>query len=177
MRTEMTKLIFLLLSFLAFIAISGAMDIHAQTKPSTQKNGAIHIESDSMEAMDQTGKIVFKGNVAATRDDLTINSDILDVIYSRAADAEKENDTAKRAIETLVARGHVRITIGKRVATGEKAVYDKKAEIITISGSAQAWDGPNRIKGETIIMFVNEDRSVVKGSARKKVEAVVYPNE
>jgi lipopolysaccharide export system protein LptA len=173
----MTKFIFLFLSLFAFITAPGAMDIHAQTGPSAQKNGAIHIESDSMEAMDQTGKIVFKGNVAATRDDLTINSDILDVIYSKAPGAVKENDTTKRAVKTLVARGHVRITIGKRMATGEKAVYDKKAEIITISGSAQAWDGPNRIKGETIIMFVNEDRSIVKGSAKEKVEAVVYPNE
>jgi lipopolysaccharide export system protein LptA len=76
-----------------------------------------------------------------------------------------------------VATSHVRITQGERVGTGEQAVYDKPAEKITITGAAQVLEGPNRVSGERIIFFINEDRSVVEGSSETKVEAVVYPSE
>lgn len=151
---------------------AGAMD---------DKN-AIHIKSDFMEAMDQKGTVVFTGHVAAVRGDLTIDSDRLEVFYSKNNDKGKtaQNDKSaneKKAIDKIVATGHVRITKAGRVATAEKAVYDKKAEKITLTGSAQVWEGPSRVKGDTIILFINENRSIVQGSGAKKVEAVVYPSE
>lgn len=169
-------ILILCLFFFLLFALGGG-DLSAQSKPSTQGSGAIHIQSNSMEVLDPSGKIIFMGNVAAKREDLIINADRLEVFYAKGSKDMKKEDATKRAIEKLVAEGHVRITTGKRIATGEKAIYDKKAEIITITGSAQAWEGLNRIKGETILLFINEDRSVVKGSSNKKVEAIVYPDE
>ncbi|GEM_PF-5442638 len=139
--------------------------------------GAIQIKSDVMEAKDQDGVVVFTGNVIARQDDLTIDTDRLDVFYQKQAKNNKaDNEAGKRAIDKIVATGHVRITKAARVATGEKAVYEKHTEKITISGSAQVWEGQNRIKGETIIFYVNEERSVVQSNGRTKVEAVVIPS-
>ncbi len=178
------------LFFLAF-AFYAAMPALAQPGPSKDgqcaagvaaEKGAIHIKSDFMEAMDQKGTVVFTGHVVAVRDDLTINSDRLEVFYSKNNDKGKavqgdKNAGDKKAIDKIVATGHVRITKAGRVATAEKAVYDKRAEKITLTGSAQVWEGPNRVKGDTIILFINENRSIVQGSGSKKVEAVVYPSE
>ncbi len=137
--------------------------------------GAIHISSESMEAMDQSGKVVFTGNVVAVQDDLTIHSDRLDVHYVKAG--ENVKGEGGRSVEKMVSTGHVRITKGARTATGEKAVYDRRAETVTISGAAQVWEGRNRVSGDVITLYMNEDRSVVQSGSKGKVEAVVYPDE
>ena len=133
----------------------------------------INIESDLMEAMDKSGIVVFTGHVKATRGDLIIHSDKLEVFYEK----RKEGEETKKAVKKIVATGQVRIIQGERVGTGEQAIYDKPAEKITITGEAQVLEGPNRVSGERIIFFINEDRSVVEASNGTKVEAVVYPAE
>jgi lipopolysaccharide export system protein LptA len=133
----------------------------------------INIESDLMESMDKSGIVVFTGHVKATRGDLTIYSDKLEVFYEK----RKQGGETKKTVKKIVATGHVRIIQGERVGTGKQAIYDKPAEKITITGRAQVSEGLNRVSGERIIFFINEDRSVVKGSSETKVRAVVYPNE
>lgn len=133
----------------------------------------INIESDLMEAMDKSGIVVFTGHVKATRGDLIIHSDKIEVFYEK----RKKGEETKKAVKKIVATGQVRIVQGERVGTGEQAVYDKPAEKITITGAAQVLEGPNRVSGERIIFFINEDRSVVESSNGTKVEAVVYPAE
>jgi lipopolysaccharide export system protein LptA len=133
----------------------------------------INIESDLMEAMDKSGIVVFTGHVKATRGDLIIHSDKLEVFYEK----RKKGEETKKAVKKIVATGQVRIIQGERVGTGKQAIYDKPAEKITLTGEAQVLEGPNRVSGERIIFFINEDRSVVESSNGTKVEAVVYPAE
>lgn len=159
---------------------SSKAQAHAETQADASRlpKGAIQIKSDAMESKDQEGVVIFTGSVVARQDDLTIDADRLEVFYQKQAHTSNAQDeTAKRAIDKVVATGHVRITKGTRVATGEKAVYEKAAEKITISGSAQVWEGQSRVKGETIIFYVNEERSVVQSSGHTKVEAVVVPTK
>jgi lipopolysaccharide export system protein LptA len=143
------------------------------TRASGEDKLPINIESDLMEAMDKSGIVVFTGHVKATRGDLTINSEKLEVFYEKRKGGE---DTTK-AVEKIIATGQVRITQGERIGTGHRAIYEKPAEKITITGEAQVWEGPNRVSGERIIFFINEDRSVVEGNSKTKVKAVVYPEE
>lgn len=163
--------------FALFLSQAGAANDGHDASNVTDK-GAIHIKSDLMEVLDQKGTVVFTGHVVATRDDMIIDADRLEVFYSKQEQhAPKADQTGNKAIDRIVATGHVRITKGGKVATGEKAIYEKQAEKITLVGSAQVWDGPNRVKGDTITMFLNENRSVVQGGGKGKVEAVVYPSE
>jgi len=154
------------------VAQIGASDTRP-TGPAGEGKLPIHIESDLMEAMDKSGIVVFTGHVKATRGDLIIHSDKLEVFYEK----RKKGEETKKAVKKIVATGQVRIIQGERVGTGEQAIYDKPAEKITITGAAQVLEGPNRVSGERIIFFINEDRSVVEGSGETKVEAVVYPAE
>lgn len=153
------------------MAQKGTLD----TRPAAAGEGKlpINIESDLMEAMDKSGIVTFTGHVRATRGDFTIYSDKLEVFYEK----RKQGEETKKTVKKIIATGHVRITQGERIGIGEQAIYDKSAEKITITGSAQVLEGPNRVSGERIIFFINEDRSVVEGGNRTKVEAVVYPAE
>lgn len=138
--------------------------------------GPIRIKSDRMEAMDQTGRVLFSGEVVATRDNLTIYADQLEVFYVQDSGSETE-DSQKRRVREIVASGHVRITQRDIVASGQQAVYDKPSEKIVLTGDAQVWQGENRVRGERITVYLNEDRSVAEGNPEQKVEAVVYPAE
>ena len=126
--------------------------------------------------MDQSRTVIFTGHVVATKENFILHSDKLKVFYNKTQGKKQGNET-KRVIKKIVALGHVRISKGKRVGIGQKAVYDKAAEKITITGAAQVWEGANRVSGNRIIFFLNEDRSVVEGDAKTKVQAIVYPKE
>ena len=139
------------------------------------KNSSIRITSDMMEAFDRSGKVVFSGHVKARREDMTINADTLTVYYEGKGDRAVAEGA--RRIKRLVANGHVKITQKQKIATGHDAVYDKPAEKITLSGDAQVWQGANHVAGDEIILFLNEDRSIVKSNTSKKVEAVVFTQE
>jgi len=139
----------------------------AKPKPSQ----AIRITSDRMEAYDTKGTVVFMGNVVAKKGDLTIYADRLEVFYDpkRAADNKK-----KRNLKKIVVKGHLKIVQGRRRATAKEAIYYKPQEKIVLLKNAQVWDGQNTIKGDKIVLYVNENKSVVESSGKRRVEAVVY---
>jgi len=145
----------------------------ASATKGTERRGPIHIKSDSMEAMDRSGTVIFKGNVVAIRGDLTINADRLEVIYAERPRQEQETEK-RRVLKKIVAKGHVKIIQGKKVGTCKEATYDKRAEKLVLTGDAQVWEGSNRIRGTKITLYINEDRSVVESSQNQKVEATVY---
>ncbi len=156
--------VFLILSFI-LLSASTALSEKTQPRPSR----AIRITSDRLEAMDQKGKVVFLGNVVARRGNLTIYADRLEVYY-----VSTPSEKGKKKLEKIVAAGHLKIVQGKRRATAKKAVYIKRQEKIVLIKDATVWDGPSSVKGDRITLFINENRSVVESSGKKRVEAVVY---
>jgi lipopolysaccharide export system protein LptA len=46
-----------------------------------------------------------------------------------------------------------------------------------MTGNATLRDGKNTIKGDKVIVFVNEDRGVVESKDKKRVKAIIYPQE
>ncbi|MEA3385893.1 MAG: lipopolysaccharide transport periplasmic protein LptA [Thermodesulfobacteriota bacterium] len=176
-RNVSSAIWFCVLIFMHFQCSMAMAQLDTPDTPSAGPAGEgklpINIESDLMESMDKSGIVVFTGHVKATRGNLTIHSDKLEVFYEK----RKQGGKTKKAVKKIVATNHVRITQGERVGTGEQAIYDKPAERIVITGTAQVLEGPNRVRGERIIFFINEDRSVVEGSSETKVKAVVYPAE
>ena len=139
----------------------------AKPKPSQ----AIRITSDRMEAYDTKGTVVFIGNVVARKGNLTIYADRLEVFYDQKRTADNKK---KRNLKKIVVKGHLKIVQGRRRATAKEAIYYKPQEKIVLLKNAQVWDGQNSIKGDKIVLYVNENRSVVESSGKERVEAVVY---
>ena len=162
-------IVFFVFSFLASFASSGLCKEAKKKAPKPSQ--AIRITSDRMEAYDQKGTVVFLGNVVARKGNLTIYADRLEVFYSQKKTADNKK---KRNLKKIVVRGHLKIVQGRRRATAKEAVYFKPQEKIVLLRNAQVWDGRNTIKGDKIVLYVNENRSVVESSGKDRVEAVVY---
>jgi lipopolysaccharide export system protein LptA len=68
----------------------------------------------------------------------------------------------------------VRIDQGDRWATGGRAVYDQVRRTLVLSESPVLHDGPNQIAGDRVVVYLDQNRSVVEGG-EKRVKAVLFP--
>lgn len=157
----------------------------------------IKISAESLE-LDYKGSVLtYSGNVNVTQGDVTLTSDRLAITYDRqavqrapaasgpaqspapapdatlggrrlGADADK--------IKEVVAEGHVRIRRGDRIAEGRRAVFDQAKQTIVLSEGAVLHEGPNQVAGDRIIVYLQEERSVVESGSNSRVSAVFYPN-
>ena len=173
------RLFALLVVFLQLVPVSGL----AQTpkKMKMDKNQPILIQSDRLDAYQEKRMVIFSGSAVATQGDKTIKADRLLIYYKDNPGSPKKKDVKDMGnagdLEKLEAQGHVTITQTNRVVTGEKAVFYQDSQKIVMTGNAVMREGKNMVKGDTIVVFLNEDRGVVEGSESKRVTATIYPNE
>ena len=162
-----------------------------------KKKEPIHVTSDRMEAYNQKNLIVFIGKVKAIQGELMIQSDRLEVyVKKREKNADSVADrsapgapspAAKRTaaaggqegqVERIVAIGHVLINQTKtKFASGERLDYSEETGIGVLTGNPRAWEGQNQVIGDKIELFLKEDRTVVHGTANRRVNVTLFPDE
>lgn len=141
----------------------------------------IEIVSDRMDAYNEKKLVIFTGHAVATQGDKEIKADRLLIYYKK--DSSKKDKVGDKAVEgagnldKIEAKGNVKVTQKQRVATAEEAVYIHDSGQIVMTGNPVLRDGKNIIKGDKVIVFVNEDRGVVESNPQKRVKAVIYPQE
>lgn len=133
---------------------------------STEKK-PIDVVSDNMEGLDKGKVIIFKGNVVAVQGDLQMFSDTLTAYLG-----EETNE-----IEKAVAKGHVKIIKPDRIATCEDAVFENAKGEITLTGNVVVFSGPNKVAGDIVKYFINEDRVSVESEKGKKAHVTVHPKQ
>jgi len=144
-------------------------------------NEPIRIDSDRLDAYNDQRLVVFSGNAVAVQGDKVIKSDKLLLHYKKGANEEQKvasKEVGKTGdLERIEAKGHVILTQGERVVTGDEAVYFQDSQKIVMTGNAVMREKKNVIRGERIVVFVNEDRGMVESPQRKRVTATIYPSE
>ncbi|MBY0277983.1 lipopolysaccharide transport periplasmic protein LptA [Candidatus Binatia bacterium] len=134
-------------------------------------NEPIHVKSDELEFDYQANKVVYRGTVNVVQGDVTIDCKELVVNLARA---QGKDDLQ---LQEVVAIGDVVITQGQRKATGGRAVFDQVKRQVTLLENPMLRDGPNEVAGERIVVFLDENRSVVESSPKKRVSAILYPGK
>lgn len=127
----------------------------------------IDIVSDTMEGFDKEKYVFFKGSVVAKQDDLYIYSDTMEAFMS--ADTNE--------IEKANAKGNVRIIKQNRTATCEEAFFDNLKGEIILKGNAVVTSGKDKVEGDVVTYYVNEDRAVVTAEKSKKAKVTIYPQK
>ena len=179
------------------LALVVAVGAHAQTpeaKPADQKPGMfgfggarskepITITSDNLEYEYRDGVIVYRGEVLAVQGDVKIRSNELRITLARTEDAKGNSkaacaldDTSTSKLQSVVASGSVRIDQGTRWAVGGKATFDQSNRTLVLTENPVLHDGPNEVAGDRVVVYLDEDRSVVEGG-RKRVKAVLFPGK
>ncbi|MCX7793236.1 MAG: lipopolysaccharide transport periplasmic protein LptA [Thermodesulfovibrionales bacterium] len=119
-----------------------------------EEKKSIVITSESLTINKKENQAIFSGRVIAKKDELTIFADTMIVYY----------DNTGTKVEIIEATGNIKVLKGTRTILSEKAVYKAEEDSITFTGEPVAMDGKNIIKGDKIIYYISEDRSVVSNS-------------
>jgi lipopolysaccharide export system protein LptA len=128
----------------------------------------VTVDADKMERFGKEGLVVFTGNVVARQDSSVQHADRMEVYLD-----EKGN----RIVRT-VSVGNVRIvTRDCRTGTARRAEYLDLEQRVVLSGDARVWQGDNIVTGETITIYLSQDRSVVQAGQNERVKAVFYPRD
>ena len=125
----------------------------------------VDVVADTMEGLEKGKIVVFKGNVIAKQVDLYLFSDMLTAYMN-----EETNE-----IERAKAEGNVKIVKLDRTATCKEAFfYNDKGEII-LKGDVVVFSAKDKVSGDTVTYYVNEDRVYVQGEKDKRAKAIISP--
>ena len=140
----------------------------------------VRIKADALEVRNQKKVATYTGNVRLVQGDTTLSSKTLIVYY----DGEQANGQAPAArsatpapassgsIRLMEAIGQVVVTQNDQTATGEKAVYDMKTNLITLSGLAGGYvavsQGPNVVESPRLVVHLDTGVSHFEGGVRSR---------
>jgi lipopolysaccharide export system protein LptA len=141
----------------------------APAKESDGKAQPVTVDADKMERYGKEGLVVFSGTVVARQNNSVQYADRMEVYFDERGD---------RIVRT-VSTGSVKIiTRDCRTATAKRAEYYDLEQRLVLIGGARVWEDENIVTGETITIFLSQDRSTVQGSKQgDRVKAIIYPKE
>lgn len=141
----------------------------------------MEITSNRMEVIKDKNLVVFSGNAKVTQGSSVLKSDKLFLYYKTESDNKhkigKMAIQKSGALERIEAKGNVYLNHEARKATGNEAIYYRDSNKVIIIGNATLQDGQNSIKGDRVIVFLDENRGMVEGSIQKPVKAIIYPKD
>ena len=140
----------------------------AGAKPKEEKNPPLTVDADRMERLGKENLVIFSGNVVARRDNSVQYADRVEVYL------DEKGDRILRTVST----GSVRIiTKDCRTGTAQRAEYFDLEQRVMLIGNARVWEEDNVVSGDTITLFIAQDRSIVQGGKQERVKAVFYSRD
>ena len=166
---------------------------------SQNRDKPIQIEAASLEVRDKKKEASFSGNVKVVQGDTTMTSKTLVVFYDQGgggpeqqpAQPKKAAKSAPSApmqsatpgpggsssIKRLEARGSVVVTQKDQVVTGDLAVFDTKANLITMSGGVVLTQCKNVLRGDRLMVDMTTGVSRVESDSGRGVQALFVQGE
>jgi lipopolysaccharide export system protein LptA len=150
---------------------------------SQNRDQPIQIEAASLEMRDKKKEATFSGNVKVVQGDTTMISKSLVVFYDSgpapaAPKASKSSAPMQSAtpgpggsssIRRLEARGSVVVTQKEQVVTGETAVFDTRANLITMVGGVVLTQCKNVMRGDRLKVDMTTGVSRVESDSKVQV--------
>jgi len=146
-------------------------------------NGRTDITAKRITMRNQENKAIFEGNVVLKKGVLVVHSDVM-VVFLKPSDPQAADTAPKatrkgsdelptisnRSVSKIEATGQVKIEKAEGRATCRKAVYNEDERKIVLTGDPVAWQHGTRVSGKKIIMFLDDDRTIVEGESRVMIE-------
>jgi len=128
----------------------------------------VTVDADKMERFGKEGLVVFTGNVVARQNGSVQYADRMEVYL------DERGDRILRTVST----GSVRIiTRDCRTGTARRAEYHDLDQRVVLLGNARVWKDDNVVSGETITIFLAEDRAVAASGRQERVKTVFYSKD
>jgi len=186
--------LFNICKWLMIVSLSASTAFAAKL-PVAENDLPISVNADNMVYDLSRNTVRVSGNVIVTRGEFRMTAaQIVLILVSDKADSPKKSGKSKQAltgissagknslvkeqnmenskIDHIEAYGDVKFTYGKQSGQSSSATFDAINGVLTLRGTPIVRDENNHIQGETIRYHLNERRSEVVGTKKKRVEAV-----
>ena len=128
----------------------------------------VTVDSDRMERFGKESLIIFTGSVVARQNNSVQYADRMEVYLGEKGDK----------IVRTVSTGSVRIvTRDCKTGTAKRAEYFDLEQRVVLIGDARVWQDDNVVSGDTITIYLAQDRNVVVGGKQERVKAVFYSKD
>ncbi len=169
---------------------SGAGVPNALQGFSQNQGKPIHIDAAKLEVRDKDKVATFSGDtktgdVKVVQGDTIMRSKTLVVFYEQSAGAAEKDKAAPAAspgpggsqqIRRLEARGNVIVTQNDQTVTGEKGIFDTKANTVTMTGNVILTQGKNVMKGSTLVVDLTTGVSRLENGGGR-VDMILFPQQ
>jgi lipopolysaccharide export system protein LptA len=156
---------------LAAAAAAGAQPATSDktpARPREERGQPVTVDSDKMERFGKESLVVFTGNVVARQNSSVQYADRMEVYL------DEKGDRILRTVST----GNVRIiTKDCRTGTAQRAEYHDLEQRVVLIGNARVWQEDNVVSGESIVIYLSQDRSVAEGGKQGRVKGIFYPRD
>ena len=140
----------------------------ATPRAKDDRNQPVTVDSDKMERFGKESLVIFTGNVVARQNSSVQYADRMEIYL------DEKGDRILRTVST----GNVRIiTRDCRTGTARRAEYFELDQRVVLSGNARVWQEDNVVSGESVVIYLSQDRSVVQGGGQERVKAIFYPRD
>lgn len=163
----------IILSFIFYYSIFYYSQAFSADIGQHKSDSPVDIESDSLEVKKEENIAIFKGNVEAKQNDLTLRSDQMTVHY------KQKGDEKKRSVSKIITEGNVFMTTPKETLQGEDGVFDVEKNIVIMNKNVVITSGENIIKGNKLEYNLTTGKSKMistKGS-QQRVRSLFVPSQ
>jgi len=172
---KLKPILFYIIPILGLIFPSAVLPEAPKKETSTVGAESMVIKSETLEIDNKQGIVTFIGSVDARRDNFIINCQKM-LLYYNNQSTDKGSVKMDVKVDKIVATGKVKITRADGgVAMAEKAIYYQTQEKVVLTGKPVVKQGKDFVEGSRITLFLKEKRSIVEGSGKKRVKAVISP--
>jgi lipopolysaccharide export system protein LptA len=137
---------------------------------SQNRGQPVQIEAATLEVRDKDKIATFSGNVHVIQGDTDLRSRTLVVFYEEEAGprsggikAAQPGPGGSSQIKRLEANGNVIVTQKDQTATGDKGIFDMRANTVTLVGNVVISQGQNVLRGERLVVDLTTGVSRVEG--------------
>jgi lipopolysaccharide export system protein LptA len=179
------SIVFLLCCFFVQIEDGFCQNDHPNFSSSDQP---INITSKRFSAKNFSGgkEVTFEGSVRVQQGDLVLTCDRLIIMYDEKMQGTEQNGSNKKTvnkelqtasgIKSITASGNVKMTQNDRMAVAGKAFFDNTKRTITLTeGPPRLWQGPDVLAAQTIVIYLDENRSELLGGDDSLITAIINP--
>lgn len=135
----------------------------------------IRIDADRLDVFEREGRAVYAGNVVAVQGDTTMRCSTLSIYFTRgdAAGGAEGGDQ----IERIECDGPVTILSQDQVATGNRAVYERRQARVVLTGDVALSQGQNVTRGERLVYDIDAGVANIEAGAQQRVRGLFVPGQ
>jgi len=136
---------------------------------STESQDPIQIEANRLEVRDKEKVAIYAGNVRVRQGDTVLKTAQLRVYYT----GDAAGATPGSSVSRIEARNRVVVQSGSQTASGDTAVFEMAADLVTLTGNVVLTEGDNIIRGHKLIIDLKTHRARMEGD---RVQTILTPN-